>query len=338
MAITREWQSGAEVGIAAYELPIITGTVTSSTTQKKTGNYSFSAARGAGVNNYFTVPITATRQFRTGFHWNPMSPSTTNRLSMFLTTGSLVSIEEDNTNFYLMINGVEQDSAVENGGSNFFHLGIEVKIHSSAGWAVVYKDGTEIMRFEGNTGNIDITSIRYHGASGAVGYSAQYIDNVYIDNTAGESAPSPLPIKTFPYVVEDGNGNYTGNWTGSDGNGVDNYALIDEIPADSADYIEENVADSLESFTMTNYTLAADEGVIAIIPQAICFVTGGSEQIALGTRYDSLDAVGSDQSPSGSYFTVWERQINKPDGNPWNSDQTAINGFEVIVKSRGTFS
>jgi hypothetical protein len=86
---------------------------------------------------------------------------------------------------------------------------------------------------------------------------------------------------------------------------------------------------------MTTYTLGAGESCVALIPVAVCKHTGATEDIAIGTRYSSTDVIGSDQDPGNNYGPNAERQTTKPGGGAW--DQTAIDGVEVVVKSRGSY-
>ncbi len=157
---------------------------------------------------------------------------------------------------------------------------------------------------------------------------------MYIEDTTGEGSDVVPPKLRFYYLTPDGNGNYA-DWDGSDGNQVDNYLLVDEVPPSDADYVETNVVDRLDSYTMTTFVLGTGQTIVAVIPIVRGQREGITEELALGTRYSGTDLIGSDQEPLGSFRYLWERQIAKPGGGDWN--QSAIDGVETVIKSRGTF-
>lgn len=161
-----------------------------------------------------------------------------------------------------------------------------------------------------------------------------YYDNVYLDDSTGEIAMPPA-ITYFAYRALDGNGNYN-DWDGSDGNSVDNYLLLDEVPPGAdTDYIETNVADELESFTVASITLAAGQEIVAVLPVAFARRNGTTELIAVGTRLSATDLISSDKTPATAYKHLFERQTTKPGGGAWS--ESDFNSAEVIVKSRGTY-
>lgn len=340
MAITRLWQAGIETG-NVFEFTTVTANMTASTTQKKTGTYSL---QGDGNQQFINalVTIPATRQIRCGYYYYTQQQDGSEVKQVFLRDVSgndLIALEgkgsDGGSHLILDIAGTNQDTeAGANTASTWFHIGIDVKVHSSAGWAKVYKNGVEILSFSGNTGNADIVSC-YFGWWTPRPYAYIYYDDLFIDDTTGESAAAVVPIKRFYYVAPNDDGNYDGTWDGSDGNSVDNYQLVDEIPASETDYVSTNVADELESYAMGTVTLGTGETFDAVIPIAYVKRASTTEQIALGTRYSSTDVVGSDQNPGTSSDYLWERQTTKPGGGAW--DQTAVDGMEVIVKSRGTY-
>jgi len=345
MAITRLWQTGLELGVInEFSGSYFNGGGGVTSVGPKTGTYCLqgnSAGGGAYAQVFWILP--ATRQIRTGFYWNPASLAGTTEIDIVQIKTSagtvLVRLEATGSgagnNLIIDVAGVNQDViAGASGGSDYMHIGVDVKIHASAGWVVVYKDGVEILRFEGNTGNADIESI-FYGHDIAAGVIMKF-DDFYVDDTTGEAAAAAVPSVYFQYITPNGNGFYNGNWSGSDGNSVDNYLLVDEIPPGSdTDYVQTTVVDELESFAMTTFTLAAGQEIQAMIPVAYCRKTGITEQIALGTRLSGVDLIGSDQTPSQSYSPRLERQTTKPGGGAWN--QAALDGVEFVEKARGSF-
>jgi hypothetical protein len=339
MTITRIWQSGGETGnINEFDGVNRSGALNVfeiTSTQKKTGTYSFhnSVLSIGWAYGYVTVPVT--RQVRTGvFHRGEDSGFTTHKIiGIFAGATELVSLKWNPiNNLELLVAGVLKDTANNYGSQEWKHLAIDVKIDASVGWVKVYKDGIEILSFTGNTGNTDIDHVRV-GIIEWTGNDAnsQWWDDMYVDDATGESSATPLSIKRFYGLKPNGAGNYT-NWTPSAGA---NYTCVDEIPPSDADYVAVSGVDILDSYAMETHTLDANESIIAVIPTVRAKRENITEEIAVGTRYSSTDVVGSDQEPGIPYAYFFDRQITKPGGGDW--DQTSIDGFEAIIKSRGSY-
>ena len=339
MAINRLWQAGAELN-NTIEFDSIVGSFAASATQKKTGSYSFAAVDD---NRYGIKSIPATRQIRMGFflYGGSNNPPSLQPILKFRTSGGTVLAQFETINpglggaYVIDIAGVDKDTEPGMNLATWQHIGIDLKIDSSAGWMKLYVDGVEKLSFTGNTGNADILDFAVGNGAASGSGVIFYFDDLYVDDTTGEGAAAAPPILRFYYTTPNADGNYS-QWDGSDGNQVNNYLLVDEIPPNSdTDYVETNVVDEFDSYNMTTITLEAGQQVEAVIPIVFMKRAGSTEEIALGTRLSGTDAVGSDQAPGTSYDTLWERQTTKPGGGAWG--QSDINSFEALVKSRGSY-
>lgn len=328
MAITRRWQSGAETG-SITEVSRINGTFSVQATPY-TGTYSFrdfNIARG-----YVDIP--ATRQARIGLFLRGHENASRYTI-VFADSGDnkLVGLRwKDDASVELLVGGVVRDTEVGmNIGQNWMHIGLDVKIDSSSGWAKVYADSQGVMDYAGNTGNADITYAAF-GHFGDQGASYQiYYDDIYVDDTTGEGTFAVCPVLRFFYVVPNGVGNYS-QWNPSAGN---NYECVDEVPPSSADYVQINVVDQLDSYAMDTHTLGAGQTIEAVIPIVSAARQDASEEIAVGTRLSGTDLIGSDQTPGIAYDNFWERQTTKPGGGAWA--QADVDAFEALIKSRGSY-
>lgn len=332
MAITRVFQAGLETG-SIKEFTSWAGgiTPTVSTSYASTGTYSLICGSGSSTQKgYIIQSIPATRQLRLGCYETGWSSSTRHMLSIRHAAGALVELQVHNDGHLDLYVGGLQDSI-----STFFsamkHIGIDMKVHSSAGWVNVYLDGILQLSFAGNTGDLDAVSF-WLGKAGPSSHNfTSYWDDVYVDDTTGESGPVPVPFRKFYYIVPNGVGNYT-QWTPSAGN---NWDCVEEIPPSEAEYVDAIVPDKIDSYAMSTFTLAANEVIEAMTPIAYVKRDGATEEIALGTRLSSTDLVGSDQIPVASYDYLLERQVAKPGGGDW--DQSALDAVEALIKSRGTY-
>jgi len=332
MAITRIWQAGAETG-GIEEFTGNSGGMYDfypSTTQKYTGAYSFKDNEN---NDFGYKNIPATRQLRMGFAVYGNTSTNNSDCVSFRDSGAnrLVALNWKNTGeVALKVGGVQKDIEAAMNVAVWHHVGLDVKIHASDGWAVVYLDGIQVMSFTGTTGNVDIEDIIVGNMDDPFNQT-QYYDDLYADDATGEGSAAPLSLLRFYHVVPSGAGNYA-EFDPSTGA---NYECVNEIPPNAADYVSTSTADEYDSYAMNTISIGAGQTVQAVIPIVYCKRGDTTEEIALGTRYSSTDAVGSDQVPGASYGALLERQTAKPGGGAW--DQTAIDGFEVLIKSRGTY-
>lgn len=344
MAITRRHQTGIETGYA-YEMDgwggWAIGTNWISTARPRTGAYGIFCR--TDWYWYQWKNIAATRQVRVGlcFNVDDWNNGADGDFMAIETSGgteliALRSIKATG-DLNLIIAGSSQDTTSGLGivVDNWYHIVIDVKVDSSSGWAYVYKDGnsTPIMSFAGNTGNSDIGRIRIGDPiTQGTATIGTFFDDIYIDDTTGEGAAQVGPILRFGWTYPNGAGNYT-QWTPSAGN---NYECVDERPPSGADYVIEDAVDQLDSYAMTTIALGAGQDPQAVIPIVLAQRYGAGQQIAVGTRYSATDVIGSDQDVQfGGWRFNWERQTAKPGGGAW--DQAAIDGFEAVIKSRGSF-
>ena len=345
MTITRIWQAGAESnGLQSnlYEFHTIYGlsTLYPSTNYVKTGTYSFLI----DWDSWGLVNIPATRQIRTGFHFiiPDTAPSAGN--SLLLTHDALGNVLF--TVYFVNAStiGIWTPSANRDSASftiskiSFVHMGIDVKIDPTNGWIVVYLDGIEMLRFEGNTGNADIISTTYGNRGGIYEPARKYYDDLFIDDTTGQGAAAPVPDRRFYPITPNGAGAYN-HGIGSDGNSVNNHLLVDERPHNSdTDYVYLKALDEKELNLMTTYTPPTGFTFAALIP----FVYAKKTDAEVGTQLAPLlyttsgsDLLGTAQNLPTSYGYLWERFTTKPGGGAW--DQAGIDDVQVGFQGKGTF-
>ena len=340
MTITRIWQAGLEsngTNSHAGEFSAVTDGIATSSTYAKTGTYSMRI----NGSDYADVAVPSTSQLRSGLHvrgltlLNNTSPA--NILSFRSSTAALVGLRVKNdTTLALMIGAVEQDTvAFASPTTEFSHFGLDAKLDASAGWAVVYINGVEVMRFEGNTGATPVVNVRYGDTTNVL--LLTYYDDLFIDDMSGETAAAPVADRRFYAITPTGNGTYS-QGVGSDGNSTDNYLLVDDRPHNSdTDYIILDAADEKELYTSTTVTPPAGFIFAALIPFAYAKKTDAevATKLAPLLRLGSVDLEGTAQNLSTSYAMVWERFTAKPGGGVWI--QTDIDAVEVGYQGEGAF-
>lgn len=338
MTITRRDECGFELG-DNDEVPTIGGSATVSGTKDKSGNYSL---RMSG-EDYGRWDVAATRQLRMAAHFNHngVSSGDPHLFSLRDSSGTLIiGVRVDNgLSAFQIFNAAGTTIASGSIGAfsavdTWTHIGFDVLVNSSTGFASVYVDGVLSATITGtNTGNSDVERVHVGGADSGEGWDTYlYADDFYVDDSTGEGSAAQLDDLRFVPLTPNGNGNYS-EWDGSDGNSTDNYLLVDDIPPDDdTTYITTDVDTEQDSFAMTTYSLPAGFSFQAIIPVAYARKedAGSSAGVSVFTRYSGTDDSGSKQSLTTSYAVVKERFTTQPGGGAW--DQTSVDGLEVGVE------
>ncbi len=209
------------------------------------------------------------------------------------------------------------------------YIEIRAKVHDTLGVAKVRIDGVEVVNFAGDTkdssvGNAAaVTSINISGGSGGSGGNID-VDDVYVCDTVDATATQLRPYNDFlgPVRVEprypSGNG-ASSAWVGSDGNSVDNYALVDETPPSDVDYVSTSVAAARDLYTYpalampVGTVLAVDVCPYAHTPDAGTAVIKSVVRDAAGTV-----VVGPGTNPGITSALVSDKlHTAAPDGGVW---------------------
>lgn len=344
MTITRRWQAGGEVdGADSASIEFPDGPVylvTSTAGEGKTGGFGYRSGQNDAHRAYKAIP--ATRQLRMGFHFRGIDVGfeTDGRYFAFLDAGGselgYLGAYSNFPGFVVSLGGNSDSDPALWATQQWHHVGIDLKVDSSAGWIKVYIDGVEVLSATGNTGNTDIEKVAV-GKNAARHSGEFYFDDLYVDDTTGEGAAAVLPDLRFEYITPNGDGNYS-QLDGSDGNQVDNYLQADERPHDSdTTYNEAQAAEEKDSYALTTIALETGETVEAVIPCAIARKTDGgvASKFALMLRENSVDWEGAAQDLGTSYGLIFERRATDPGGAPW--DQDSLDAVEAGVWAEGTF-
>ena len=340
MAITRVYQSGFELNdyVAEGVLAVADDAYNIvSSDSPNTGIYSL-RCYNAGK---FTVPIPATQQIRTGFyikHNGPRSDgyefplfgivlSNSYILAVVITPAGMLSLKRATTE--LATGGPGPAIGVQT------HIGMDVNTTSGSKWFYVYVDG--VLQLSYNAGyDYNIVGVTFGNLLDSIVRQPKaymYVDDLYIDDTTGESA-APPPNLRFPWLPVNGAGSYAG-WTPSAGA---NYECVDEIPPDDdTTYVSTNAADIVDGYTLAGYTLPSNAVINAVIPTAVALKGDATiaTQIALGLRAAGVDAYGSDLDLPVAYASRFSRHTTKPGGGAWAEGD--VNATEVLLKSAGVY-
>lgn len=195
--------------------------------------------------------------------------------------------------------------------SVWHYLEWEALVHNTAGYVRIYLNGdpTPIINYTGKVGynggactHVDIGPPTMDQITGNVD-----IDDIYIQNFAARL--NPRRIQT---IRVDGNG-ATQNWVPS--TGTDHSLCVDEVLANTSDYVSGTNVGDTEQFTLSNLLtdpVTIDEVNLIVYAQK---TDGGTRAIKIGVKSGAFIAESADiYLPNG--FTRYEAPIPKdPDGN-----------------------
>jgi hypothetical protein len=224
-------------------------------------------------------------------------------------------------------------------------MSIHVKIADADGIIEVRADGQDMVSFSGDTkpgANTGATDI-YIG-SPTITYSFTnyaYFDSILLNDTTGPGPDNTWPDYAPLYpIFPTGNGTYS-QMTGSDGNQVDNYALVDDMPGNGdTDYVKATQADLIDSYAATDPVIPEGATINSVIIKASPRKTNAAvdTQIAIGLRSGGVDAVGADTSLPTAYGQMIQQRftLDPADNQAWTPEK--INALELLIKSRGAYA
>lgn len=203
---------------------------------------------------------------------------------------------------------------------------VEVRVNgSSTGWINITGQDTK------NTSNATANVIRLGGYIVSGGTGVCDFDDVYICDAQGSVNNNFLGDVRVDCYLPDANGN-SSQLTGSDGNSVDNFQLVDEAaPNGDTDYVQSSTVNQKDTYGFVDMTHTP----ASIFGTQICMTAkkddSGNRSICGVTRSGGSDTDGATQALSTAYGCY--REIRETDPNTsaaWT--RTNLNSAEFGVK------
>jgi hypothetical protein len=217
---------------------------------------------------------------------------------------------------------------------------VQVKIADAGGIVQVKVDKTLVIDFAGDTKNGGADALIDRVQLGAIntgfggGGDQAHVRDIYLLNEQGARLNDFLG----PVIVEarlmDGNGNYSG-FTGSDGNQVDNYQLVDDPGADDGDttYVESTAAADRDSYTVQDLAAITSGDLLSVQVHAIARYATAPLDLATFLRRAATDDDGAAETSTGSYgsraLTIWEQDPIA--GGDWTIANFDATEFGVVT-------
>jgi hypothetical protein len=165
---------------------------------------------------------------------------------------------------------------------------------------------------------------------GSFPYTANRYDDIYVVDSTGPFPTNDLlgDVRIQP-IYPSGDGN-SSDFYGSDGNQVNNYALVDEAPPSTSDYVKSGVTGDKDTYTYGNVS-ATDGTVYAVqvLPYA-AKTDAGSRNFATVARLDGTEEDSAAKALSTSVGYYPDFRVTKPGGGAWTIDD--VNNAEFGIK------
>lgn len=213
--------------------------------------------------------------------------------------------------------------------NTWYHITLEILRHASAGSMALYVDGVKVAEATG----LALSSAIYFVVPGDGWYNADDldIDNVVIYDESGTSMNSFQGVMYVDTVRPSGNGSSSG-LTGSDADQVDNYALLDETPVDTAQYVEGDTEGEKDTYAMGD--IAGTDAVLGVTVLAHCYKTTAGTRFARPVlRSGGVDYAGASSQVQAAWVTMEHMWALDPDGDAaWSVAK--VNAMEAGIELR----
>lgn len=223
---------------------------------------------------------------------------------------------------------------ISNGEWHYYE--VKVTIHDSTGVFQVDLDGTQVINFSGDTrngGTSGVIDVIYFGCNSG---NHLYMDDIYVFDDAGSTNNAVVGDCVVETIKPNGNGNYS-DFTGSDGNSVDNYLLVDDAPTPDSDstYVAAGIAGDTDTYAMSDLSAVTSATVFGVQVGTLARHEGAGGTYRHAHRRGTTDSFGSAKTPGASYgwdAYVWEQD---PAAGPgaWTVANVNASEFGVDIVS-----
>lgn len=220
------------------------------------------------------------------------------RIQAELADGTLVELKWDETDktFDFYVDGTKEEDGTNLGLADdeaWFLLEVYFSIANAGGACQAFMDGDEIINFSGDTQPGATDQIAYFRI-----FSSMSFRNAHIDDITIRDDQFPGDVRYDALVP---NGDDTAQWTPS--TGVDNYALVDEVPASDSDYNESSSDGDQDLYDMSDWDdtektpvavvhwvrafkdSAEDQKVIHLLQSGVTLESSAAKAILTSARY-----------------------------------------------------
>lgn len=179
--------------------------------------------------------------------------------------------------------------------------------------------------FTGNTGATPVTIARFNTTNA----TSTYFDDLAINNTDNSDGKNDISWPGDGHVEllrPNGNspdGGWSDSFVGSDGNSVDNYALVDEVPPSSSDYVQSETVGVQDRYAITDWS-GSGKRIKRVWAEARALdVSSSGSKLKLGLRVSGADYLSSGKTLLGAYSRILgdEYKVNPATTAEWSNGE-----------------
>lgn len=215
----------------------------------------------------------------------------------------------------------------------WYMLEIHLKIDDAPNGLIEFKsNGTIFSSYSGDTKVSASTVNRFFGNRMAGSFASPFWDDLALNDTTGSKDNSWVGDCHVDYLPANGNGD-TNQWTGLDGDKVNNYQNVDDIPTDGdTTYNQSSTASEQDMYNVSDFS-GTGKIIKRIWPEARAKDAHNSlGQIKLGYKTGGSVYLGSAQELSGDYVSV---KGDAPTENPADSgdwEDADLDAIQFVVE------
>lgn len=221
--------------------------------------------------------------------------------------------------------------------STWFYIEGKCTLADAGGYVEVRLNGsvTPILTYTGDTKNGGTKTVLEAIQVGTAGSFTSRFDDFYFLNGAGSAPYNDFlgEVRCYP-LAPNGNGN-SSQLTGSDGDSVNNYLHVDEIPSASndADYVGSATVDQQDTYAHSDLTITAGTVLDVKVSQRAYKSDAATRGFASIVRSGGSDVATADRAlGTGAQRWIDRYAVNPVTANPWTLAE--INALEAGFRVR----
>jgi hypothetical protein len=290
---------------------------------------SMASAIDSGVTVWasFDLRIITGQQYGATFEFGNTSGDTNDE-----TFHILLFWDSDTKNFKVATHtGTYSTPATTSATNVWYHVTLEFSRHDSAGHFKLYIDGVEVLSETSQDTNRGGDGYAAFHGNGWYNTEAYDVDNIVIYDSTGTEFNTYQGILRVDSLAPNGNGN-SSMLVGSDADSTDNYLLVDETPADTADYVGSATEGDKDTYAFTDLT-GTDTPIAVEVAVYALKSDSGTKFLRTVLRSGGVDYNGTSEAAAEGwlgYTTLYELD---PDGDAaW--DVAAVDALEAGYEVR----
>lgn len=248
-----------------------------STSQKRSGNYSYGFTASAR-NNHSITPLTEL-YFRVALRFINNVDSSTQRID-FRDAGSnasFVNIRAESSILTFYVGTTLVGTGITVAENVWYLFEVYLKVADSGGRFVVKVDGVTLLDYTGDTKPSTYTTVGILGLGNSC-----YVDDIALNDTTGATDNSWCGDGHVIALFPNGDGDVTQLTTSS---GTSHYQMVDEVPSDAdVTYVESSVAGERDLYQIQNTGLSGVNINRVWVEATVRDTVAASGTIALGIK------------------------------------------------------